>query len=104
MKKVFEHADFSRVGLCQALLEEAGIETLIKNQHGLNATRKIPIGAMSPELWVLEEADSVRAEELLNAYRGGVQEIGSDWKCPSCGEEVTGEFSERWNCQTSRPS
>ena len=27
---------------------------------------------------------------------------GPDWRCPSCGETVPGNFDVCWNCQTSR--
>lgn len=29
---------------------------------------------------------------------------GSPWKCPECGEEVDGQFTNCWQCGTNRPA
>ncbi|MEM8953407.1 MAG: DUF2007 domain-containing protein [Verrucomicrobiota bacterium] len=69
MRKVFESHKLEHVGLSQSILEEAGILTLMKNEH-ICATE----GTFSrsdnviPELWVMNDGDYERAMELLTAF------------------------------------
>ena len=108
MKEVFVHPDFTRVGHCQAILEEAGIACFIRNESTQNLLAGLPDSAALPVLCVTEDADAPRAMELLRDFNKSEQqtadaENSAEWKCPQCGEIVPGNFGSCWQCETPRP-
>ena len=103
MRKVYEHLEYPRVGHCQAILEEAGIPTLVKNLGASVGVGEIPFTEVFPELWVVEDTDYDRAIALLKEYTTPAPTSLGDWTCPTCGESVEKEFGECWNCGTLRP-
>lgn len=103
MKKIYEHLEYARVGHYQAILESEGIATLIKNQSAQVGAGEIPFTEVFPELWVMDDNDYDQAMKLLEEYQPPDVSTLTDWTCPSCGEHVTKEFGECWNCSTIRP-
>ncbi|MCB1233944.1 MAG: DUF2007 domain-containing protein [Verrucomicrobiae bacterium] len=103
MRKIYEHIEYSRVGHFQAILEDAGIQTLVKNLGASGGAGEIPFTEVFPELWVADDADYERALELLTHYEPPDTETLTDWQCPGCGEDVEKEFGECWNCGATRP-
>jgi len=69
MKKVYEHIDFTMVGLYQSLLESEGITTDIRNYGASSLSGLVAIGQCYPELWVVEDEDYDKAVELLNRQK-----------------------------------
>lgn len=103
MRKVFEHPTSHEVGHYESILRSHGIETFINNQNASALMGEIPVVAVYPELWVLNDEDYDRAVSLLHDYRRARPfGVGTDWVCASCGEEVPGSFSACWNCQNER--
>lgn len=103
MKKIYEHIEYSRVGHFQAILEEEGIATMIKNLGASVGAGEIPFTEVFPELWVVNDEDYDRALSVLESYQPPKIEEATDWICPTCGEEVGKEFGECWNCGRLRP-
>ena len=108
MNAVFAHPDFTRVGHCQAILEEAGIPSFIRNESTQNLLSGLPDSAALPVLCVTDDADATRAIELLRDFIATEKQIESEensaeWKCPQCGETVPGNFGSCWQCETPRP-
>jgi hypothetical protein len=105
MKLVFDNIDFTIVGHLQTLLEAEGIKTEIRNEGGSGAAGEVPVQQVYPELWVLDNADEVRAKAIIREFRNEAQSepVGPDWTCPVCKERVEGVFSECWNCGTPSP-
>lgn len=101
MIKVFENFDFSRVGQMQSLLESHGIKTYIKNQYGSSVMGEVPFVEVVPQLFILEEKDLLRAQELL-LMDLPVEEPQEAWTCTKCGTKVDGEFQSCWKCGTAR--
>jgi len=99
MIKVFEDFNFSRVGQLQSLLESHGIRTFLKNEFGSSVVGELPFVEVIPQLFVLEENDVARANELL-AEETAEDTQGEDWNCSKCGSEVDGNFSRCWKCGT----
>jgi hypothetical protein len=97
MIKVFESFDFSRVGQLQSLLESQGIRTFLKNEFGSSVVGELPFVEVVPQLFVLEQSDLARAQELIEQETRG-NAPGEDWICPDCGAEVDGGFSRCWKC------
>ncbi len=100
MIKVFEDFDFSRVGQMQSLLESHGIETFLKNEFGSSVVGELPFVEVIPQLFVLHRKDLERAQELL--AQESPPPAAKNWTCPQCGNEVEGNFSTCWNCNTPR--
>jgi hypothetical protein len=51
-------------------------------------------------VWV-PESQAERAIRLVVDKQGGLSEEG-DWTCPRCGEEIEGQFTDCWQCGSSR--
>ncbi|MEO1856740.1 MAG: DUF2007 domain-containing protein [Rubritalea sp.] len=69
MRKVYEDQDMTMVGYYQSLLEDEGIQTLVKNEYASLATGEIPFTQVYPELWVTDEADYERSVDLIRSVR-----------------------------------
>ncbi len=96
--KVFEDFDLARVGHIQSVLASAGIRTLLKNQFMSSVMGEIPFVEVLPELWILDDRDLGRAQELIrNLLEQPVEDL-PDWECGSCGTAVASVFSHCWNC------
>ena len=104
MIKVFENFDFSRVGQMQSLLESQGIKTFIKNQYGSSVMGEVPFVEVVPQLFILDEKDLLRAQELLLMDLPAEGPPDEDWICPACGVDVDGEFHVCWKCGSDRSS
>lgn len=92
MKRVFSSFNQTAVYHARNLLENAGIETLVKNAILSSAMGELPPAECQAELWVLEDADRERAEEILSRPVGG-----ADWTC-ACGETLGAQFTQCWSC------
>ena len=103
MREVFVHQDYTRVGLCQSILETAGIPNFIRNQYTNNTMTEIPSGLFFPTLCVLHDSDYDRAMQVLRELYHTPAVPAADWLCPKCGEEVPGNFELCWQCGMSRP-
>ena len=96
MKRVFSSFNQTAVYHARNLLENAGIETLVKNAVLSSAMGELPPAECQAELWVLNDADYNRAEEIL--YR---PVTGEEWTC-ACGETLGGQFTQCWRCAAFR--
>ena len=92
------------MGLCESILTSNGIPAEIRNRGVSSLMGEIPFAEAFPELWVLNDEDYDRAIELLQEYHRSAAESAAagQWKCPSCGESVPGNFDTCWKCQTPR--
>jgi hypothetical protein len=59
---------------------------------------ELPPAECEAQLWVLDDADAARAQELLSRPR----DLGPEWSC-ACGERLGGQFSQCWSCAAYRP-
>ena len=103
MREVFVHQDYTRVGLCQSILNTAGIPNFIRNQYTNNTMTEMPSGLFFPALCVVHDRDYDRAIQVLRELYFAPTVQTADWPCPKCGEEVPGTFELCWNCNASRP-
>ena len=97
MKRVFISHNITAVHHARNVLDAAGIRTVVRNQYLAGAMGELPPAECHPELWVLDDADAWRAEQLL--YGGEAH--GQPWKC-ECGEMLGGQFTQCWNCGAYR--
>lgn len=105
MKELFREPDLTRVSYFQALVEDAGIPTIIRNQQlTFSGLTEIPIPEFYPALCVLEDSDYDAAVGIIRAALAeSKKEPGPDITCPSCGEACPGNFDQCWNCGDPLP-
>ena len=97
MKRVYSSFNQTAVYHARNLLEQAGIETLVRNAHLSSAMGELPPAECQAELWVLDEQDAARAAAILQR-----QISGPDWTC-ACGEQLGPQFTQCWRCGAYRP-
>ncbi len=98
MKRVYTHENRMLVSNARNLVENAGIETVLRNEYAGGG-----VGELSPwdtwvELWVVNDADYDAALDLVAQARG--PENAAQWRCPQCHELNDGAFEVCWNCQS----
>ena len=107
MIEIYRDHDFSKVGLYQGILEDAGIETLLRNRNSVTMTTSVPIPSMYPNICVHTPEDASRARELLAVYAESAESassvVAADWECVLCGEGNEGNFTECWSCLADCP-
>lgn len=97
MKRIYTNMDPSRVGLYQSLLEEDGIQTLVKNNNA-------PYKEGWPELWVVEDDQYEASLDLFKELDTQLSVPISPWDCPECGKRIEEGFGECWNCGSLKAS
>lgn len=109
MIEVFRNADSALVGLYQSILEDAKIQTYVRNdstQQALVAdlaTAIFPLPIFFPTLCVVNDEDYPTALEIIRGLKAESSSPGESWACAQCGEAVPANFDTCWNCQSSRP-
>lgn len=104
MIEIDRNHDFSKVGLYQGILEDAGIETLLRNRNSVTMTTSVPIPSMYPNICGHTAEDATRARKLLAVYaESASSEVAADWECALCAEGNEGNFTECWSCQADCP-
>jgi putative signal transducing protein len=98
MKRVFGSFNQTAVYHARNLLEAAGIAVLVRNAALSSAMGELPPAECEAQLWVLDDADAARAEELLRPPAPG-----PDWTC-TCGEKLGAQFTQCWRCGAHRPA
>ena len=100
MKEIFRERDYTRVGFCQSILEEAGIATHVRNKDLVGTLTEIPIPEFFPALCVVNDEDYEKAVALLrerfeaDAERAQQEDI----TCGKCSEENPANFDICWSC------
>ena len=97
MKRVFSSFNQTAVYHARNLLDQAGIETLVRNAHLSSAMGELPPAECQAEVWVLNASDYKKAQEILS--QGPV--AGPDWTC-ACGETLGPQFTQCWRCGAGR--
>ena len=100
MKRVFSSHNAILVHHCRNLLAAEGIETELRNLMLSSAMGELPPAECQAELWVLDEKDARRAEEVLRRP----PPAGPEWKCSRCGEVSAAQFTQCWQCGALRPA
>ena len=97
MKEIFRHRELHQVTRSMDILENAGIETLLRNEN-LSVTAA-PIPEFFPHLCVLNDEEFPKAVKLLGEHdekmaKGAEVQL----RCPSCGEMNPGNFDVCFSC------
>ena len=86
------------------LLEAAGIGYRLRNEALSQLAGEVPFPACSMEVWLLDEDDRRRADDVLQLHRcGPATGILSQpkWPC-TCGEHLEPQFTACWRCGAAR--
>lgn len=97
MKQIFTNENRLLAMNSKNVLESAGIEVAIKNEHTSGSA--IPGHQVWLELWV-NDSDYERAIDLLKVSEDGGS---NNWICSKCSEENTEAFQVCWKCQSEGP-
>ncbi len=103
MKRVFASKDQAAIEIVRGLLAEAGIEAQVFNERTASVLGDVPFFSAMPELWVTREEDRPRALEIVERFESGEarDELPSEpWTCPACGENIEGQFTSCWQCES----
>jgi hypothetical protein len=89
--------------LIRGFLLSNGIRAEVRGEFLTSGWGELPVDVCS--VWVVDDEQFERANELLIAFLKGTfarMFSGQAWTCPSCGEELEGQFTECWSCGTQR--
>ncbi len=103
MKLAYTTQDLAMLTHLKNVLEEQGIECVLRGQHLLGGVGELPPIECWPELWVVDEE---RQPEALSHIKALLSPAGTDdnpWACGECGEQSPAIFSECWHCGTASP-
>jgi len=98
----FSLGERSLAGLFRDMLQQEGIDCLIRNEQLFAALGEIPFIECFPELWVVDDEVFPRAENLLRQWMQSDATDRPAWICPACGEESEGQFNACWRCGRER--
>jgi hypothetical protein len=106
MKIIYTAEDPVNAHLLKGILEAQGINTVVKGDSQWSFRVDLPVTPeFYPALWVLEDADFERAMKIVSDFESGDMNIetgSEEWKCDKCNEINEGQFTECWQCGTSR--
>lgn len=98
MIELLRYRDVTRVAYYRGLLENAGIQTFIRNEN-LSTTEGVSIPDFFPALCILNEDDQERAMRLINEDLENSQTaVIGEVICKSCGEPSPSNFDTCWKC------
>ena len=101
MQPLYSSLNLHEIYHLKNLLEAEGIHCRIKNELLSRLAGEIPFTECAPQLWLLNERDFDRAEQILAEFnRGSV--TTPIWRCTNCGEDLEGQFSACWHCGAQR--
>jgi hypothetical protein len=97
MKRVLSGNSLPDTTHFKNVLEQSGIECLVKNRELGGGIGDLPVFDCAPELWVLDDARAAQAEALIrDSLRTTVR--GTPWRCAACGEDNEPQFGACWRC------
>lgn len=98
MKLIYTHENQFLVRNVQNILNEAGIDSVLKNQFSSGGVGELsPIDSW-PELWLTKEEDFELAKTMIAEVYN--DHSLKEWQCEHCGEINGGAFEVCWNCSS----
>jgi len=99
MKQVFSLQETTELELLKNILEEAGIPCAFRNEQ---LSQALPATPFDVELWVANDDDFPRAQELCRAWLHPPADATGTWDCATCGQRLNGQFDSCWKCGAKR--
>ena len=103
MIKIYSHENSAIIYHLKNVMESYEISCEVRNENLSKVVgHYAPFGTWI-ELWIRDDSQLDEAQKVLkDALSPEAEEVGESWKCPNCGEESESQFTECWNCGTSR--
>jgi hypothetical protein len=104
LKRAYTAADPVDAHMVCGMLQALGIHAVVKGDIAWSARGETPpMDDTAPQVWV-DEADVPAARDAIERRERGDVGPETDWRCPSCGERLEGQFTQCWNCGADRPA
>lgn len=97
MKELYTSTDSSRIGLCQSVLESAGIASFVQNESSPWLGNMMS-PAVHPTLCIFDDERYDEAVALLKPMNDNETVTRADWMCAKCGESNPSSFEVCWSC------
>ena len=98
MKLIYTNESLILVGNAKNIIENSGIEVVLKNEYAAGGAGELSPLDTWPELWVANDSDCERAVALIqNALNPN---DGQEWRCNNCGEPNDPSFDFCWKCHS----
>lgn len=104
MIRVYSAPTAALIAPVRDLLEANGIPCVLRNEFLSAGRGEIPITETWPEVWITDDDDLERAQELVAAATKPPDPAARRWRCPTCNERVDPVFARCWKCGTDRRS
>jgi len=104
MKPLYNARHATEAHLIRGYLESQGVETVVRGEFLAGGVGELPADLC--KVWVIDDQQFVRADELLRRFLQG--EAASEyaherWRCEPCKEDIEGQFTACWHCGSVRP-
>ncbi len=103
MKQIFSSSIVGEIPHLREMLESAGIACVLRNEMAAGLSPEVPLAESTPELWIQDDHQLAEALEIKAAFKAKAVVLGSDWKCPTCGETSEPQFTSCWKCGGAKP-
>lgn len=103
MRKIYSCSNIIELSPFKFALEAEGIKYLVKNEFSQGAVGELPPTESWPQIWVIDEQDATKAEQICAVVEAKQRETDIDWYCPTCNERNASSFEYCWQCQTLQP-
>jgi hypothetical protein len=103
MQRVYSSPSAVEAHLVQGYLEQEGVRAVVQGSDLGGLLGGVPSTETYASVWVSDE-ELERAAGLVEEFLSNqTAEVGATlWRCPNCGEYLEPQFSDCWNCGTSR--
>ncbi|NJS37244.1 MAG: DUF2007 domain-containing protein [Brachymonas sp.] len=101
MKRLGQAPNIAIAQLWVDILRDQGIDANMQRYFLNGAAGDLPPDQCLPEIWVQEDEQFERAQQMFAEIQRTPQR---NWICTGCGERVEGGFEQCWNCLTPMPT
>ena len=101
--RIYSAPNMAMVAHIRNVLEAHEIPCTVRGEFRGTMAGEIPPIECWPELWLLDESLSDLARAIIREAIETHDPSLPPWQCPSCKEEIEGQFATCWNCATDRP-
>jgi len=106
MKQVYIAHDPPDAHFVAGILQEYGISCEIRGEELWGARGALPVSPdTQPTIWIRDDNRYEEAQNLVRQYENKTLTANtgnSPWQCPNCGEEIEAQYTDCWQCGTSR--
>lgn len=107
MKKVYIAQNPPDAHFVAGILQEHGISCEVLGEDLWSARGALSVSPDTlPAVWIRDDDKFEQAQKLVRQYENKTLNAtagDNPWKCPNCGEEIEAQYTDCWQCGTSRP-